>query len=173
MSLLLSLDRPQDTVALGRCLATAFLTHGPSCLLLQGHLGSGKTTLTRCLVESLPGGGQAMVSSPSFNLVNIYPTSPEVAHIDLYRLENMVIDEDILDTIHGQGRLIIVEWSEHLDPALRPGDHILGTLVHDAGGPRRIVFEPHGPCAGEIIDMVRSCLTSERDLDQLKEQPAR
>jgi len=173
MPLLISLARLQDTEALGRCLAKAFLANGQACLLLRGQLGSGKTTLTRCLVTALPGSDQAMVSSPSFNLVNIYPTSPEVAHIDLYRLEDMGVDEDILDTIHGQDKLIILEWAEHLDPALRPENHILGSLVHEGGEARSIALEPHGACAVAIIDTVRSCLTSEGDTHQLKEQPDR
>jgi tRNA threonylcarbamoyladenosine biosynthesis protein TsaE len=55
-------------------------------VLLRGDLGSGKTTFVRGLVAALPGGEEAEVASPSFNLVNVYPTRPEVVHMDLYRL---------------------------------------------------------------------------------------
>ncbi|MFW6324757.1 MAG: tRNA (adenosine(37)-N6)-threonylcarbamoyltransferase complex ATPase subunit type 1 TsaE, partial [Desulfovibrionales bacterium] len=39
-------------------------------ILLTGDLGSGKTTFTRGLVRSLPGGNEAEISSPSFNICN-------------------------------------------------------------------------------------------------------
>ena len=54
-------------------------------LLLHGDLGSGKTTLTRFMVLSLPGGLEAEVASPSFTLCNHYATVPPVLHCDLYR----------------------------------------------------------------------------------------
>ncbi len=173
MSLLLPLPRLADTESLALCLAQAIHQHGPTCLLLQGPLGSGKTTLTRILVQALPNGDQAMVSSPSFNLVNEYPTQPEVAHIDLYRLGGMGVDEDILDTIQGSDMLVIVEWSDHLDQNSRPGDHILGTLTHDQAGGRVISLEAHGTRAAAIVDMIRTCLPSDIQHRQSKEHIVR
>ena len=74
------LDSFQRTKELGRHLAEIL----PACrpmpaLLLDGDLGAGKTTLTRELVLCLPGGEQAEISSPTFTLVNIYLTCPQVA----------------------------------------------------------------------------------------------
>ena len=60
---------------------------------MEGELGAGKTTLVRGLVEALPGGQDAEVASPSFNLVNLYPTQPETAHVDLYRCEGAPLDD--------------------------------------------------------------------------------
>ena len=56
-----------DTTRLGTLLA-GMMQNAPQvrALLLQGDLGSGKTTLTRSLVAALPGGDQAEISSPSF-----------------------------------------------------------------------------------------------------------
>jgi len=88
-------------------------------LLLDGDLGAGKTTLVRFLVSSLPGGEQAEVSSPSFNILNIYPTQPEVAHFDLYRLQGP--PEDFwADILEDENRLRIVEWAKYLNPAQYP-----------------------------------------------------
>jgi len=173
MNLVLPLPRLEDTESLALCLAQAIHQHGPTCLLLQGPLGSGKTTLTRILVQALPNGDQALVSSPSFNLVNVYPTRPEVAHIDLYRLEGMGVDEDILDMIQGSDMLVIVEWADHLDQGLRPGDHILGTLMHDTTAGRVISLEDLGTRAAAIIDMIRTCLPSEIQHRQAKEHIVR
>jgi len=67
-------------------------------LLLSGALGAGKTTLVRGLVSALPGAELAEVSSPSFNIVNIYPTTPQVAHFDLYRVVGSA-PEELLDSL--------------------------------------------------------------------------
>ena len=86
-SLTLRLPGEADTLALGRALASILADPGKrAALLLRGDLGSGKTTLVRGLAEALPGGDEAEVASPSFNIVNVYPTRPEVFHVDLYRI---------------------------------------------------------------------------------------
>src|SRR5580765_3830595 len=52
---------------------------------LWGDLGAGKTTLARAILRAL--GVQEDVPSPTFTIVQNYPTSPAVAHYDLYRLK--------------------------------------------------------------------------------------
>ena len=67
-------------------------------LLLHGDLGSGKTTLTRFMVLSLPGGSEAEVASPSFTLCNHYATVPPVLHCDLYRCAGS-LPEELFDAL--------------------------------------------------------------------------
>ncbi len=169
MMLHLPLRGLEDTAALALRLARAIEEHGPVCLLLQGPLGSGKTTLTRFLIQALPGGDQALVSSPSFNLVNVYPTRPEAAHIDLYRLGDIGIDEDILDIVHEQNRLVIVEWADHLDQGCRPEDHLLGSMAVDPHEGRSMDLSARGDRSAGVIDMISRCLTSEEEYCQRKE----
>ncbi len=98
----------------------------PPALLLSGELGAGKTTFTRGLVHGMPGGELAQVASPSFTLMNCYPTRPPVAHIDCYRLEPEAAAAVIPDLVDeaGPGALAVIEWIERLprtawpDPAL-------------------------------------------------------
>jgi tRNA threonylcarbamoyladenosine biosynthesis protein TsaE len=99
---------------LGRALADC-LREEPSlrCILLRGCLGSGKTTLTRFLAEALPGGDRAEISSPSFTLCNIYPTTPPVYHCDLYRACGAVPDE-IGEILDAGDAAVVVEWAEYL-----------------------------------------------------------
>ena len=114
----------ERTAALGRALADC-LRAEPSlrCILLRGDLGSGKTTLTRFIVEALPGGERAEISSPGFTLCNVYPTTPPVLHCDLYRVGGAVPDE--LSEILATGdTAVVVEWAEHLPFSHLPRDFL-------------------------------------------------
>ena len=113
-----------QTLALGAALARALAhsrcaTGGPVPLLLSGPLGAGKTTLVRGLVGALPGAHEAEVSSPSFNIVNLYPTRPQVAHFDLYRVAGHP-PEEFLDAAEDGRTLVVAEWIEHLANNLWP-----------------------------------------------------
>ncbi|MBQ9406189.1 MAG: tRNA (adenosine(37)-N6)-threonylcarbamoyltransferase complex ATPase subunit type 1 TsaE [Desulfovibrio sp.] len=108
---------------LGCCLAHAITENAPTTLLLRGPLGSGKTTLTRALVEALPGGYVAEPASPTFTLCNRYPTSPPVLHCDLYRCPGNPADE-ILDGLDDPHILTVVEWAEYLPAVFFPQDYL-------------------------------------------------
>ena len=87
-------------------------------IALWGDLGSGKTTLARAILQAL--GVKEDVPSPTFTIVQNYPTSPAVAHYDLYRLKNAremaeLGFEDALD----QGA-VLVEWPERAPEVLPP-----------------------------------------------------
>ncbi len=99
--------------------------------------------MIRGIVSALPGGDQAEISSPSFNLVNIYPTSPQTAHVDLYRLGGMDLDEFVQEILLSQDMLVLVEWSEYLSPGLTPADRIEVALSF-SGESRTAVFSFHG-----------------------------
>jgi len=168
------------TLRLGAAVA-AVLKNAPglTVVLLRGDLGSGKTTFIRGLAESLPGGDEAEVASPSFNLVNIYPTRPEVVHMDLYRLHGEEARElfednaesagaaapgfsgdapDLADLAdpgrgrpgHGRtGRILAVEWAEHLPAGCLERDHLAFTFRPAAGG-RVAEIDAQGP-GGEAL----------------------
>ena len=114
----------ENSLALGRVLARCVQEDELlRCILLRGELGSGKTSLVRFLVEALPGGVEAEVSSPSFTLCNSYPVNPPILHCDLYRTAGALPEE--LDEALDTGReLCLVEWAEYLPPALLPKDFL-------------------------------------------------
>lgn len=156
----LFLPDEQATLALGRAMAVS-LPPGwrEPCVLLRAGLGSGKTTLTRGFVQALPGGELAEVASPSFNLANIYPTTPQVVHVDLYRLGEGFMDpglEEMLDAEPGAGgRVLMVEWSEYLPVRLKPRDRLELELSAVNEG-REAGFEAFGPEAARWLDAILS-----------------
>ncbi len=88
-------------------------------MLLDGPLGAGKTTLIRSLAGAL-GIDEAMVSSPTYVVVNEYPNEagPGVVHADAYRLAGSD-DLDALgwDQLTSGGSIVLVEWGERIADA--------------------------------------------------------
>jgi tRNA threonylcarbamoyladenosine biosynthesis protein TsaE len=148
------------TLALGRAMAKSLPENWDSpTVLLRAALGSGKTTLARGFVSALSGSEDAEVASPSFNLVNVYPTDPSVVHIDLYRLGEGFLDaglEELLDAGHGYSRrAVLVEWAEYLPDFLRPPSFIDLELAEEGPG-RTARFTAHGSEASQWLERTLS-----------------
>lgn len=169
MSMTVNLATLDDTARLGRALAEALRAGGVSqAVLLEGGLGAGKTTLVRFLVEALPGGELAEVSSPSFTLCNIYPTRPEVWHYDLYRLEAGPPPDELLETLDHLAApvsapeespvLLLVEWPERLEAAFLPAGRIHCRLTAGQND-RRASFKGRGEAAEETLERLRALLS--------------
>ena len=54
---------------------------------LFGELGAGKTTFIKGVLEEL--GYNALVTSPTYTLINEYEIYPKIIHIDCYRESNL------------------------------------------------------------------------------------
>jgi tRNA threonylcarbamoyladenosine biosynthesis protein TsaE len=93
----------------GRRLGRALLAG--DLVLLEGPLGSGKTTLVRAVAEVLEVADP--VRSPSFTIANIYAGRVTVQHLDLYRLDHLA-DEDALalEEYVRADAVTLVEWPE-------------------------------------------------------------
>ncbi|HXC78921.1 MAG TPA: tRNA (adenosine(37)-N6)-threonylcarbamoyltransferase complex ATPase subunit type 1 TsaE [Candidatus Acidoferrum sp.] len=100
-------------------------------ILLKGDLGAGKTTFVRGLTRGM--GSSAHVASPTFQLVRVYSGRVQIAHVDLYRLEDAADLSDLgLDELLDQGA-VVVEWGERLDApeaALLSIEHLGGDRRH-------------------------------------------
>jgi tRNA threonylcarbamoyladenosine biosynthesis protein TsaE len=102
----------QQTLALGALFA-ASLNVG-DVVLLRGDLGAGKTHFVKGIAEGL-GGQASSVQSPTFTLVNEYPTSPILYHFDMYRLENeqQAFQIGFEEYLYGEG-ICVIEWPERV-----------------------------------------------------------
>ena len=131
----LSTTSAEDTEALGARLA-AELEPG-DLVLVEGEVGSGKTTLVRGAVHAL--GHRGRVTSPTFTLASRYEDGRvPVSHLDLYRLRDTGPDAEdlaLLEDELGDDRVVFVEWpealgAEGLEPAVR-------VVLRHGGGDRR------------------------------------
>jgi tRNA threonylcarbamoyladenosine biosynthesis protein TsaE len=81
-------------------------------VLLIGELGAGKTTFVRGVARGT--GSHDPVASPTFQLVRLYAGRVQLAHVDLYRIENTSELADLgLDELLDQGA-VVVEWGDRL-----------------------------------------------------------
>ena len=129
----------EETVNFGRELAKE--VQPPCLVLLEGELGSGKTTLVKGIVASLASVPEDEVTSPSFTLVHEFGPEGRVYHADLYRVEGA---RDLatlgLDDLLDRDATVLIEWGEKFGediprPCVRIG------IEHLGGDERRITVE--------------------------------
>ena len=84
-----------------------------SIILLSGDLGAGKTTLVGGILNEL--GYKDHVVSPTFNILKCYfEVTPNVFHIDAYRLEDQNHDIGLEEFIEGEG-ICFIEWPKFIE----------------------------------------------------------
>jgi tRNA threonylcarbamoyladenosine biosynthesis protein TsaE len=103
-----------------------------SVLLLEGNLGSGKTTLVQAIGSGLQ--IPEAVDSPTFTLINEYIGGRlPLYHMDLYRLQPDAIaqlyPDRYWDGLEVEPGIVAIEWAERLP--YRPGDYLLIRLNGD------------------------------------------
>lgn len=104
-----------------------------SVLLLEGNLGSGKTTLVQGIGHGL--GIADTIDSPTFTLINEYCDGRiPLYHFDLYRLEapeTVAIQPEIYwEGLEVPAGIVAIEWADRL-PYLPPA-YLLIKLQHNA-----------------------------------------
>lgn len=110
----LSVTSSQETQALAAELAKV-LQPG-IVVLLDGPLGSGKTTFTQGLGKAL--GIKRAIKSPTYTIVKEYSiegvTPMDLIHIDAYRLETGGADSIDLHSYLRPDTVVFIEWSQFI-----------------------------------------------------------
>lgn len=98
----------EDTIRLGELIGRAL--RGKEVICLYGPLGAGKTTLVKGIAKGMGILEGYQVRSPTFTLVNEYPTQKgPLLHADLYRVGYLELEE-----LTGRG-VLVVEWADRLE----------------------------------------------------------
>ena len=117
----------------------------PGCILLmEGELGSGKTTLCKNICASL-GVPMNLVTSPTYTMVNMYSYDQGVIHhLDLYRLEDQteLEDFDFEDLIAVDG-ITLVEWPKLLRPLIDTQRVLNININYVSDGSRELILSSH------------------------------
>jgi hypothetical protein len=127
-----SLPDETATMALGHELS--LIARTGDLILLQGDLGSGKTSLARGFIRAVVGNSKLDVPSPTFSLIQAYDSGRmKLAHVDLYRINSA---DEILELGFYEltaDHAVLVEWPVLLGASL-PQDRLLIILGHQDGG---------------------------------------
>lgn len=127
---------PQETEALGAELAGR-LQPG-QVVLVEGELGAGKTTFVRGACRAL--GVSAQVRSPTFTIGHRYAARTPVAHIDLYRIQDLGHeDPDLLADYLQPDTIAFVEWPSQGEELAAPGAIAARVRIEHAGGDERTI----------------------------------
>ncbi len=92
---------------------------GRTVVLLDGGMGSGKTTLVKEIAAQL--GSTDCVTSPTFAIVNEYVlgSGESMFHFDMYRIEQVVEARDMgFEEYLHSGALCFIEWAERIEELL-------------------------------------------------------
>ena len=110
-----------------------------SVILLEGDLGSGKTTLVQGIGAGL--GIKDAIDSPTFTLVNEYLEGRiPLYHLDLYRLEPTEVAalhlENYWEGIEVPLGIVAIEWSDRLP--YKPEHYLRVCLTYQGAEGRQI-----------------------------------
>ena len=84
---------------------------------LYGDLGTGKTILAKGIAAGL--GITEDVTSPTFNLLEIYEGRKKLYHFDLYRIESSIeLDQLFFEEYWENDGISVIEWAERAENRL-------------------------------------------------------
>lgn len=136
------LKSPEETRRLGSFLAK-YSSNLPAVWLLNGELGSGKTTFVQGLAAGL--GISEPLTSPTFALVHEYQTPQGILffHFDLYRLGSSeeLFEIGFEDYLQQPQALCVFEWAERF-PDVFPADSLTIELTHTEEGRSAALYLP-------------------------------
>jgi len=141
----------RETKMWGRRLAS--ILEGGELLGLVGDLGVGKT----CFIKGLARGlhlPEEQILSPTFTMIQEHRGSLPLFHIDLYRLENVALDDLGLREYLFSDAVAAVEWFERLREA-DDLNRLSIRITYSEANSRRIEFTAIGERYASLIERLR------------------
>jgi tRNA threonylcarbamoyladenosine biosynthesis protein TsaE len=144
---------PGETTRFGELIGK-HVTEG-SILALSGELGSGKTCLVQGIAKGLGVPEDLYVTSPSYVLVNEYPGSLRLFHLDLYRIDNVSQLDDIgIEEMLRSDDVTVIEWAEKMGTFL-PEERLFVSISIIDDQTRDFHIAASGQSA---VDLIEKCV---------------
>jgi tRNA threonylcarbamoyladenosine biosynthesis protein TsaE len=142
----------RETKMWGRRLGS--MLEGGELLAFSGDLGAGKT----CFIKGIARGlslREENILSPSFTMIQEHRGRLPFYHIDLYRLDNVALDDLGLREYLFSDSIAAVEWFERLQEAGQIS-RLLVRISYTGANSRRIEFIAFGERYSSLITRFRS-----------------
>jgi tRNA threonylcarbamoyladenosine biosynthesis protein TsaE len=130
------------------------LLEGGELLALNGDLGAGKT----CFIKGIARGlslREENILSPTFTMIQEHHGRLPLYHIDLYRLESVVLDDLGLREYLFSDSIAAVEWFERLQGGGEI-DRLSVSISYTGANSRRIEFIAIGERYSYLVATLRS-----------------
>ena len=129
-------------------------------ICLDGELGVGKTLFVRALARTL--GVESDVTSPTFNLMNIYEAACPIVHFDLYRITSEEELEDIgfYEYAEATEGIVLIEWAEKFPDAM-PADHLSVRIEALNDEERQFTFVTKGKKSRALLEELKRIVDRE------------
>ena len=129
-------------------------------ICLDGELGVGKTLFVRALARTL--GVESDVTSPTFNLMNIYEAACPIVHFDLYRITSEEELEDIgfFEYAEATEGIVLIEWAEKFPDAM-PADHLSVRIEALNDEERQFTFVAKGKRSRALLEELKRIVDRE------------
>ena len=129
-----TIELPGEAASTAFAASLAMMLRPGDLILLEGDLGTGKTTIARALIRAVANDPELEVPSPTFTLVQPYELPGlAISHMDFYRLEDPhEIAELGLEDALEKGAAII-EWPERAGGMLPAGGLLVRLSEKGAG----------------------------------------
>ena len=140
---------PEETAHLAGTIGK--IIHEGTVICLDGELGAGKTLFVRALARTL--GVESDVTSPTFNLMNIYEAACPVVHFDLYRLASEAELEEIgfYEYAEATEGIVLIEWAEKFPNAM-PEDRLQVRIEALTREERQFIFAAEGEKSTALLE---------------------
>ena len=129
-------------------------------ICLDGELGVGKTLFVRALARTL--GVESDVTSPTFNLMNIYEAACPIVHFELYRITSEEELEDIgfYEYAEATEGIVLIEWAEKFPDAM-PADHLSVRIEALNDEERQFTFVAKGKKSRALLEELKRIVDRE------------
>jgi tRNA threonylcarbamoyladenosine biosynthesis protein TsaE len=133
-------NSPEETIEIGQEIGSQL--KGGEVIAVCGQLGSGKTHLIKGIAAGVGAKDSRSVNSPTFVIVNEYTGRLDIYHVDAYRLNSIDEFEMIgFDDFCYPGSVVLIEWADKVEAALRNINCIGVELSHKGPSQRNIHIE--------------------------------